>query len=76
MARRINRAIELLEQDQAIYYAGAHTGHVLTHAQGRDDARTWADYLNIGMEQSPASPSTCAASSTAARPTRATAPRP
>jgi 4-hydroxy-2-oxoheptanedioate aldolase len=50
MARRINRAIELLEQDQAIYYAGAHTGHVLTHAQGRDDARTWADYINVGME--------------------------
>ena len=50
MAKRINRAIELLEQDQAIYYAGQHTGHVLTHAQGREDARTWADYINVGME--------------------------
>lgn len=50
MASRINRAIELLEQDQAIYYVGDHTGHVLTHAQGREDAGTWADYINVGME--------------------------
>src|SRR6185436_21101005 len=47
---RINRAIELLEQDQAIYYVGQHTGHVLTYAQGKEDARTWADYINVGME--------------------------
>src|SRR5579862_6844042 len=50
MASRINRAIELLAQDQAIYYAGEHTGHVLTEAQGRTDAQTWADYINVGME--------------------------
>ena len=50
MASRINRAIELLAQGQAIYYDGPHTGHVLTHAQGRADARTWADYMNVGME--------------------------
>ena len=50
MASRINRAIELLAQDQAIYYDGAHTGHVLTHAQGREDAGNWADYINVGME--------------------------
>jgi len=50
MAKRINRAIELLEQDQPIYYTGAHTGHVLTYEQGRKDARTWADYINVGME--------------------------
>ena len=50
MAERINRAIALLSQDQAIYYDGAHTGHVLTEAQGRADARNWADYINIGME--------------------------
>jgi 4-hydroxy-2-oxoheptanedioate aldolase len=50
MAARINRAIELLGQDQAIYYAGEHTGHVLTHAQGKADAHTWADYINVGME--------------------------
>ncbi len=50
MPSRINRAIEMLEQDQAIYYTGAHSGHVLTRAQGREDAHTWADYINIGME--------------------------
>lgn len=50
MASRINRAIELLAQDQAIYYVGGHSGHVLTRAQGREDAGTWADYINIGME--------------------------
>lgn len=50
MAERINRAIELLAQDQAIYYTGGHSGHVLTRAQGREDARTWADYINVGME--------------------------
>src|ERR1051325_11173073 len=50
VASRINRAIELLAQDQAIYYVGAHSGHVLTRAQGREDTGTWADYINIGME--------------------------
>src|SRR5712692_5165451 len=50
MASRINRAIELLEQDQPIYYMGAHTGHVLTYVQGKQDAQTWADYVNVGME--------------------------
>src|SRR6266404_2916924 len=50
MASRINRAIELLAQDQAIYYVGGHTGHPLTHDRGSQDARTWADYINIGME--------------------------
>jgi 4-hydroxy-2-oxoheptanedioate aldolase len=50
MPSHINRAIELLAQDQAIYYVGAHTGHILTRAQGREDALTWADYINVGME--------------------------
>jgi 4-hydroxy-2-oxoheptanedioate aldolase len=50
MAQRINRAIELLAQDQAIYYVGGHSGHLLTRAQGREDASTWADYINVGME--------------------------
>jgi 4-hydroxy-2-oxoheptanedioate aldolase len=50
LANRINRAVELLEQDQPIYYVGGHTGHVLTREQGRQDARTWADYINVGME--------------------------
>ena len=50
MANRINKAIELLAADQPIYYVGGHTGHVLTHAQGKVDASTWADYINVGME--------------------------
>jgi 2-keto-3-deoxy-L-rhamnonate aldolase RhmA len=50
MPSRINRAIELLEQDQPIYYVGGHTGHVLTYEQGIHDAQTWADYINVGME--------------------------
>ena len=50
MAKRVNRLIELLKQGQAIYYDGHHSGHVLTREQGREDAATWADYMNIGME--------------------------
>jgi 4-hydroxy-2-oxoheptanedioate aldolase len=50
MLTRINRAIDLLERGQAIYYVGQHTGHVLSYAQGREDAHTWADYINVGME--------------------------
>ena len=47
---RINRAIELLADDQPIYYTGGHTGAVLTHERGLHDARTWADCINVGME--------------------------
>jgi len=50
MPKRINRAIELLEQGQPIYYTGSHTGAVLTYEAGREMAKTWADYINIGME--------------------------
>ena len=50
MAERINRAVELLAQDQPIYYTGSHTGHVLTYEQGGKDVGTWADYINVGME--------------------------
>ena len=50
MTKRINRAIELLGEGQAIYYVGGHSGHVLTRAQGREDTGTWADYINVGME--------------------------
>ena len=41
MGNRVNRAVELLSQDQPIYYTGAHTGHVLTFEQGQNDASTW-----------------------------------
>src|ERR1700751_3651597 len=50
MTNRINRAIELLEQDQAIYYSGGHSGHVLAYQQGREDVHVWSDYINVGME--------------------------
>ncbi len=50
MSARINQAIARLEQDRAIYYVGEHCGHVLTYEAGLADARTWADYISVGME--------------------------
>ena len=50
MQHRVNRAIALLASGQPIYYVGEHTGHPLTYDQGREDAATWADYINVGME--------------------------
>jgi 4-hydroxy-2-oxoheptanedioate aldolase len=50
MPKRINRAVELIAEGQPIYYIGGHTGHVLTYEQGKADAKTWADYINVGME--------------------------
>ncbi len=50
MPKRINRAIELLEQDQPVYYTGGHTGAQLGYESGKKMAKTWADYINIGME--------------------------
>jgi 4-hydroxy-2-oxoheptanedioate aldolase len=50
MPQRINRAIELLGLDIAVYYAGHHSGHVLTYEQGHADSHIWADYINVGME--------------------------
>ncbi len=52
-ANRINRAVELLSQDQPVYYTGGHTGAILMHEQGMKDAKTWADYINVGMEHGP-----------------------
>ncbi len=75
MDKRISRCVELLEQDQAIYYDGPHSGHVLTHAQGRIDAGTWADYMNVGTSTWPALPGTCAAWSMLGRHGRGTARR-
>ena len=65
MANRINRAIELLAGEQAIYYVGGHSGHVLTRAQGREDADTWADYITSGWSTARSTwrvlPNTCRA---------------
>ncbi len=44
--KRINKAIELLEQGQPIYYSGARGGF----EEGVQAAQTWADYLNYEME--------------------------
>jgi 4-hydroxy-2-oxoheptanedioate aldolase len=51
--RRINRAIELLEQGQPIYYAGSHSGTEGTYNQGQKDAQTYADYISYDMEHAP-----------------------
>lgn len=44
--KRINRAIELLEQGQPIYYTGGRGGY----EEGKKMAQTWADYINYEME--------------------------
>jgi 4-hydroxy-2-oxoheptanedioate aldolase len=50
MARRINKAIELLAQGQPIYYTGAEDR---TYEGGRAAAKTWADYITYEMEHGP-----------------------
>ena len=40
-ANRINRAIELLQQGQPIYYTGSHSGTSGTFDQGVKDAEPW-----------------------------------
>ena len=51
--KRINRAIELLEQGQPIYYTGTHNGNEGGFEQGKKDAQTWADYISYDMEAAP-----------------------
>lgn len=46
-AKRINRAIELLEQGQPVYYDSSNTGG---YEQGRKYASTTGDYINYEME--------------------------
>ncbi len=45
--KRINKAVELLEQGQPIYYTTASGGG---YEDGRKLAKTWADYINYEME--------------------------
>jgi len=47
--KRVNKAIELLEQDQPIYYTGGRGGY----EEGKALAGTWADYINYEMEHGP-----------------------
>src|SRR5690242_4684621 len=51
--KRINRAIELLDQGQPIYYTGSHSGTAGTFEQGKKDALTYADYISYDMEHAP-----------------------
>ena len=53
MPRRINRALELLESGQPIYYTGTRE---LTYENGRQMAKTWADYITVDMEHGPFDP--------------------
>src|SRR3954451_5546887 len=52
-AKHVNRAIELLEQGQPIYYTGSHDGTDGSFEQGVKDAQTWADYISYDMEHAP-----------------------
>jgi 4-hydroxy-2-oxoheptanedioate aldolase len=51
--KHINRAIELLEQGQPIYYTGSHSGTEGSFEQGKKDVQTWADYISYDMEHAP-----------------------
>jgi 4-hydroxy-2-oxoheptanedioate aldolase len=50
---RINRAIELLQQGQPVYYTGSHEGTSGSFEQGVKDAQTYADYISYDMEHAP-----------------------
>jgi 4-hydroxy-2-oxoheptanedioate aldolase len=47
VANRINRAIELLEQGQPIYYTGSGEH---SYEGGKQAAQTWADYISYELE--------------------------
>jgi len=49
-AERVNKAIELLERDQPIYYTQVNGGG---YEEGKQLAGTWADYITYNLEHSP-----------------------
>jgi 4-hydroxy-2-oxoheptanedioate aldolase len=51
--KHINRALELLEQGQPIYYTGSHSGTEGSFEQGKKDAQIYADYISYDMEHAP-----------------------
>jgi len=52
--KRINRIVELLENDQPVYYVGSHSGTEGTIEAGKRDAMTThADYITYDMEHAP-----------------------
>ena len=48
--RRINKAIELLDRDQPVYYTEVSGGG---YDEGQQLGQTWADYITYNMEHSP-----------------------
>jgi len=50
MPKRINPVIELLEQDQPVYYTGPSER---SYEGGKKDAQTWADYITYDFEHGP-----------------------
>jgi 4-hydroxy-2-oxoheptanedioate aldolase len=48
--KRVNKAIELLEQGQPIYYTQVNGGG---YEEGKRLAQTWADYITYNLEHSP-----------------------
>ena len=51
--KHINRALELLEQGQPVYYTGSHEGTSGSFEQGKKDAQIYADYISYDMEHAP-----------------------
>jgi 4-hydroxy-2-oxoheptanedioate aldolase len=50
MAKRINRAIEILESGEPVYYTGPSER---SYEGGKADAQTWADFINYDFEHGP-----------------------
>jgi 4-hydroxy-2-oxoheptanedioate aldolase len=50
MPKRINKAIELLEEGQPVYATGTEE---VSYEAGKAMAQTWADLIRIGMEHGP-----------------------
>jgi len=51
--KHINRAIELLDARQPVYYTGSHSGTEGSFENGKADAQTYADYISYDMEHAP-----------------------
>ena len=56
MPKRINKAIELLEAKQPVYYTMSYKQGKLSYDNGRAMAGTWADIINVDMEHRPFDP--------------------
>jgi 4-hydroxy-2-oxoheptanedioate aldolase len=50
---RVNKAIELLEQRQPVYFEFVEAAAAGEYDEGRALAQTWADYIAYDMEHSP-----------------------